>query len=489
MFRMWKWIRENIGKAIVLAALTASVTGWLRGTFDTILRESLPSGAEISCIGREWVVDHSPFRQLEPSKEVFRILLGTLDHDDANRTLTEVVVRAFQGEKGIEAVETCRVLKIEGGGDRIEEAAAKRGQVWLSRRDADVLVFGEWIEKGEALNLHFLAFGGSGDFHQHAFKLETGLLKGDFSEAMGAQLQAVALATVKPATEESGKYLVETLRPVAVRLEQLIHFPPSGLSTGQLADVQLALGLALSTIGDQAGDNKALTEAVAAYREALKERTRSQAPFDWAMTQNNLGNALWTLGERESGTARLEEAVAAYRAALEEYTRERVPLDWAGTQNNLGYALAMLGERESGTARLEEAIAVCRAALEVQSRDRVPLDWAATQDSLGAALKALGERGSGTARLEEAVAAYRAALEEYTRERVPLNWAHSLGNQGVALVLIADRNNDAVAAEAALRQIETAYETLHSGGQEQWSAEMETQLTKAQAIRDRLGGQ
>jgi hypothetical protein len=37
-------------------------------------------------------------------------------------------------------------------------------------------------------------------------------------------------------------------------------------------------------------------------------------------------------GSRERGTARLEEAVAAYREALKEWTRERVPLDWAGTQ-------------------------------------------------------------------------------------------------------------------------------------------------------------
>jgi hypothetical protein len=77
-------------------------------------------------------------------------------------------------------------------------------------------------------------------------------------------------------------------------------------------------------------------------------------PLEWAGTQNILGNALARLGERESGTARLEEAVAAYRDALKEYTRERVPLDWAVTQNNLGQALAMLGERESGTARSEQ---------------------------------------------------------------------------------------------------------------------------------------
>jgi hypothetical protein len=34
------------------------------------------------------------------------------------------------------------------------------------------------------------------------------------------------------------------------------------------------------------------------------------------------------LGERESGTARLEGAVAAYRDALKERAREREPPDW-----------------------------------------------------------------------------------------------------------------------------------------------------------------
>src|SRR5208337_2600387 len=250
MLRVWKWLRENIFKAIVLAALAASVTAWLKGTFDAVLRDWLPPAAEISCIGREWIIDHSPFRQPEPSKQAFRILVATLDHDDSN--LTEAVVGKLQGEKGIEAIKTCRVLKIEGAGERIEEAVAKRGQEWLSWRDADVLVFGEARGKGEALNLHFLPVGRTGDFHERAFELKSGFLKGDFSEAAAGQLQAVALATVSPATEESGKYLVETLRPVAGRLEQLIRFPPSGLSARQLADIQFALGLALGTIGDQA---------------------------------------------------------------------------------------------------------------------------------------------------------------------------------------------------------------------------------------------
>ena len=277
----WKWLRENVFKAIVLAALTASVTAWLRGTFDTILRKSLPSGAEISCVGREWIIDHSPFRRLEPSKEVFRILVATLDHDDANRTLTEAVVRAFQGEKGIEAIETCRVLKIEGGGERIEEVAAKRGQGWLSRRDADVLVFGEWIKRERRSTSIFFQLGAVATSANMLLSWRPASSRGTSARQWGRKFKAVALATVKPATEESGKYLVETLRPVAVRLEQLIHFPPSGLSAGQLADVQFALGLALNIIGEQAGDNKALTEAVAAFRAALEERTRARVPLDW----------------------------------------------------------------------------------------------------------------------------------------------------------------------------------------------------------------
>jgi hypothetical protein len=100
----------------------------------------------------------------------------------------------------------------------------------------------------------------------------------------------------------------------------------------------------------------------------------------------------------------------------------------------------------------------------------------------------LGQRNSGTAQLEEAVAAFKSALEEYTRERIPLDWAATIGNQGIAIIMIADRTNDGAKAEAALQQIQTAIETLRSGGQQRWTGELEAYLPTAQAIRDRLKG-
>jgi hypothetical protein len=57
---------------------------------------------------------------------------------------------------------------------------------------------------------------------------------------------------------------------------------------------------------------------------------------------------LTSLGERESGTARLDEAVAAYREALKEYTRENAPYYQGMAQVNLDRTLKLLEERTAG---------------------------------------------------------------------------------------------------------------------------------------------
>jgi tetratricopeptide (TPR) repeat protein len=252
------------------------------------------------------------------------------------------------------------------------------------------------------------------------------------------------------------------------------------------AMTQNNLGAALQTLGERETGTARLMEAVAAYHEALQVGTRDRVPLSWAMMQNNLGTALHTLGARETGTARLMDAVAAFHAALQERTRDRVPLEWAATQNNLGNALQSLGERETGTARLLEAVAAYHAALQEYTRERVPLNWAGTQNNLGTALQTLGERETGTARLLEAVAAYHAALQERTRDLVPLDWAGSWGNLGCAMVALAHRTNDLTMARQALAQLVEAETLLREGGHLQGAETLACQIPDAQAVIDRL---
>src|SRR5215471_1608949 len=54
-------------------------------------------------------------------------------------------------------------------------------------------------------------------------------------------------------------------------------------------------------------------------------------------------------------TARLEETVAAYRDALKERTRERVPLQWAASLGNEGVAMILLAERTKNATMAETA--------------------------------------------------------------------------------------------------------------------------------------
>ena len=82
-------------------------------------------------------------------------------------------------------------------------------------------------------------------------------------------------------------------------------------------------------------------------RAALEERTRDRAPLQWAATQNNLGTVLQTLGERENGTGKLTEAVAAYREALKEWTQGAAPHWHDIAQQNMDRCLALLGQRRN----------------------------------------------------------------------------------------------------------------------------------------------
>ena len=129
-----------------------------------------------------------------------------------------------------------------------------------------------------------------------------------------------------------------------------------------------------------------LTEAVAAYREALTIRTRADHPVDWAKTQNNLANALENQGTRtggEAGTTLLAEAVAANRAALTIRTREDHPVQWAMTQNNLALAEEAIADHDATAdprGHLEAALTHVEDALTVYDPEHMSYDHGTATD-------------------------------------------------------------------------------------------------------------
>jgi tetratricopeptide (TPR) repeat protein len=150
----------------------------------------------------------------------------------------------------------------------------------------------------------------------------------------------------------------------------------------------------LTALGQRESGTAALEQAVVAYREALKERTRERMPLQWAWTQSALGDALTSLGRRGSATTALEEAVAAYREALKERTRERVPLDWAESLGSEGITLMLLAERRGDAVMAESALGQINAALET-TRDSGDAPSAAYYESQLLRVRALVARLRG----------------------------------------------------------------------------------------------
>ncbi len=315
------------------------------------------------------------------------------------------------------------------------------------------------------------------------FLASANLLPAGDTEARGHHLTDSADALQQHGEERGDN---DALRRAIARYREAL--PPQDRDPALWGRIQNNLGNVLTRLGERESGTGRLTEAVEAYRNALRERTQERVPLEWAMTQNNLGGALQRLGERESGSARLTEAVEAYRNALRERTQERVPLAWAMTQNNLGTALKTLGKRESGTGRLTEAVEAFQNALREYTQERVPLEWAATQNNLGTALATLGERESGTGRLTEAVDAFQNALRERTQERVPLAWAGTQTNMGIALELLAQRSRNVETAKQAVAAQEAALAVYRAARADYYIKVASNNLAAARATLAELEG-
>jgi tetratricopeptide (TPR) repeat protein len=154
----------------------------------------------------------------------------------------------------------------------------------------------------------------------------------------------------------------------------------------------------------------ALLTAIEHFQSALRVRTETEFPYDWAGTQNNLGNAYAQLptGDRSEN---LRRAIACYENALRVYTETEFPYAWASTQHNLGAAYFELptGDRSEN---LRRAIACYENALRVYTETEFPYNWAGTQHNLGAAYFEL-PTGDRSENLRRAIACLEAAARGF----------------------------------------------------------------------------
>jgi tetratricopeptide (TPR) repeat protein len=399
-----------------------------------------------------WILEYAkdiPRIRLSPDK--FVILIARLDGDDPKGTHTRAVARAFLGQQGVQRTQTRRVLRLSEDSDA-EGHAVRIGRRWLARRKADLLIWGEVLQKEKFLNLWFTTKDATSDFQQSRFPLEANLLDGNFTEVANAQLISISLSAIKPATEVAERSLRDILRPVAGRLRNLLNNSDQ-FTLRQGSDLRFALGVALCAIAREEGGAADLQEAVNLLGSSLRDIDRTRESLAWANVQHYRGVALADLGAEALSSEILDDALAAFRSALDERPKERVPLDWARTQHSLGGALIDLGMWKPERGYLIEAIAAFDAALSERRRDHTPTEWAVTTNARALAVQRLAQwENNGITKINEAIELFRQALEATSASTTPILWGGIKLNRGLAFLELADRQPGRDALDDALSE-------------------------------------
>ena len=387
--------------------------------------------------------------------------------DAAGQDHARELATVFQGLKGVH-VKTFRDAPILNPDiDRTQHLPAACGQAmgWVSKFNADLVLWGDIPPPGTTLFIHFAAAPPHDDDPAGTISpfQALNLPVGFDPETIGGLLVASALAAMHVTEEGQLKnrhaLVAETLERAAEDMERI----PPDFTTREQASVQAAYANALATFGHLFPGGEVYHRAALAYAQALKGTLRTESPTNWAYLQRNLGTVLQALGERTDDVDTYDQAVAAYRAALEVFSRESTPFPWATTQNRLGEVLYRLDIKSGDTAGLKEALALFQATLKVLQRRSTPLLWADTLNNFGQAAQVLGRELGNSEVIERAVTACEQALKARTRDKHPTLWATTQNNLGSALFLLGRKTGEEKHYQTALDAFMGAreiYETL-----------------------------
>ncbi|HEY9163232.1 MAG TPA: tetratricopeptide repeat protein [Magnetovibrio sp.] len=388
--------------------------------------------------------------------------------DAAEQDYARDIAAAFQSLPGVRVriLKETPLLTPDSLRGEVLPAACAQAMSWITKYNADVVLWGDVPPPGTTLFIHFAArppvdaetAGTISPFQPLTLPV------GFDPEQFGGLLIATALAAIhvdNPTKRQHRRALVaETLERAARDMEHI----PRDFTVREQASVHAAFANALATFGHLFPGGEVYHRAAVAYAQAIKGTPRGESPTNWAYLQRNLGTVLQALGERSDDVETLKAAITAYRAALEVFSFETTPFPWATTSNRLGEVLYRLNIQSGETDGLKEALTLYQSALKILNRQSTPLLWSETMNNLGQAAQVLGRELGNREVIERAVAACEQALKVRTREAHPTLWASTQNNLGSALFLLGRMTGEEPHFHKALEAFMGAREVYDSLG-------------------------
>lgn len=163
--------------------------------------------------------------------------------------------------------------------------------------------------------------------------------------------------------------------------------------------------------------------AIDSYEKALKYYLSKPQDNKTNIARNNLGNAyqiLWRVtGKQED----LQTSIKYYQIAARDSWPETHLLEYASLQYNLGFAYAQSGQEELSILSLNKAEEIYNDYLEIHSLADTPLQWAVIQQKLGDLYGILHSIFPTKENYLSSIDAYQKSLKVWSIESYPREYA------------------------------------------------------------------
>lgn len=178
--------------------------------------------------------------------------------------------------------------------------------------------------------------------------------------------------------------------------------------------IEALRGSAISLVGELTGDIGRLADAVDVLAGALEHVMRDHSPLDWARIQVALGVALQSLGEATESERAFEQAVTCFDRSLVVLKHQPALALRAVAANGRAACLSRSAELTGDLAVLDAAEAAFKTELAAKSPGKDPVAWAVTQVSLARLYQARAEiTGKDRGQRAAAAMALEAALDVF----------------------------------------------------------------------------
>jgi hypothetical protein len=281
----WKLRSAGVVEALIGAGIGSSFLPVVTGSWQWFFHEAPPEWAKgalpnlaaaILLSPIFWLITRSARRWTERTHRTAKakgdrlsVYVAEFGDDEVSRTAHNRVIASIRSEFGPDRVEVVPAgialhLNPEVSDDFASADALKKARALLKKKHGDLLIWGQMqVLPGmrPQIELHFVTAESDRSRAEPFNFTDRLMLESDFAPEMGAALAAIASAYAAT-TKDHGRFLVDTLVPVATRLERLTRTIPQSMRPEDRASIQNSYGLVLDVIGSQSGQSVAIISAI-----------------------------------------------------------------------------------------------------------------------------------------------------------------------------------------------------------------------------------